>query len=73
MSLVKNTAIPRISEGFNIQFRAELFNILNRANFGQPGNGIFTDASGIPAGAAGVIGSTTTSSRQVQFGLKVQF
>lgn len=72
-SLVKNTAIHRISEAFNIQFRAELFNIFNRANFGQPDNTIFADASGKVAGSAGVITSPTTSSRQIQFGLKVQF
>lgn len=72
-ALVKNTAVPRISEAFNIQFRAELFNIFNRANFGQPGNTIFTDASGNISGAAGIVGNTTTSSRQIQFGLKVQF
>jgi hypothetical protein len=35
-SLVKNTRVPRISETFNIQFRWEVFNITNRANFNPP-------------------------------------
>ncbi len=35
-SLVKNTRIPRISEAFNVQFRFEVFNILNHVNFNPP-------------------------------------
>ncbi len=72
-ALVKNTPLLRISEGFNLQFRAEFFNIFNRANFGQPGNTIFTDNSGRISSAAGIVDSTVTTSRQIQFGLKVQF
>lgn len=35
-SLVKNTKITKISESFNVQFRFEVFNILNRGNFSPP-------------------------------------
>ncbi len=35
-SVVKNTKVPRISEAFNVQFRVEVFNITNRANFQPP-------------------------------------
>src|SRR6266478_4442865 len=35
-SVFKNNYIKRISERFNIQFRAEIFNILNHANFAPP-------------------------------------
>jgi hypothetical protein len=72
-SAFKNNYIPRISETFNIQFRAEFFNILNHPNFQSPvkHNAIF-NTDGSPAGSgAGAINSTTTSSRQIQFGLKI--
>jgi len=71
-SVVKNTHVPKISEGFNVQFRWEIFNIFNRANFAQPlqNNTIF-DATGNPVPGAGFITSTQTPSRQMQFGLKV--
>jgi hypothetical protein len=35
-SLFKNNYIRRISESFNVQFRAEFFNVLNHANFAPP-------------------------------------
>jgi len=73
-SIFKNNPIRRISESFNVQFRAEIFNILNRANFADPvvpdDTDIF-DSTGAPNAAAGVLKSTTTSSRQIQFALKV--
>ncbi len=74
-SIFKNTHVPRISEAFRVQFRAEFFNILNHPNLAAPNflndanNSIF-DSSGNPIGNAGVIGSTSTSSRQIQLGLK---
>jgi outer membrane receptor protein involved in Fe transport len=71
-SAFKNNHIPRISETFNVQFRAEFFNIFNHPNFQSPvkHNAIFNQ-DGSPASGAGVINSTTTSSRQIQFGLKI--
>jgi hypothetical protein len=36
VSVFKNNRIRRISENFNAQFRAEFFNVLNRANFASP-------------------------------------
>jgi hypothetical protein len=73
-SLFKNNSIKRISENFNIQFRAELFNILNRTNFAvpnTPGNTDIFDSKGAPTGVAGLLTSTTTTSRQIQFALKL--
>ncbi|HEY4977773.1 MAG TPA: hypothetical protein VII25_01290, partial [Candidatus Acidoferrum sp.] len=64
-SVLKDT---RISERLNVQFRAELFNLLNRANFNTPNLIVFTPAG--VSGTAGAITSTSTTSRQVQFGLK---
>jgi hypothetical protein len=67
-SVLKSTPI---TEKVNLQFRAELFNVLNRANFGTPNAVVFTSASAVPAPTAGVITSTSTTSRQIQFGLKL--
>jgi Carboxypeptidase regulatory-like domain/TonB-dependent Receptor Plug Domain len=76
-SVFKNNPVRRISENFNIQFRAEVFNIFNRANFSFPepegtgvGDAIF-DAAGAPTGTAGLITATTTAAREIQFALKV--
>jgi hypothetical protein len=62
-----------LHERLALQFRAEIFNLLNRANFNTPNLITFT-ASGATtktSGTAGAITSTSTSSRQVQFGLKL--
>jgi hypothetical protein len=68
LSVLKNTAI---TERVNLQFRAEFFNILNRTNFGTPNTVVFTSASAIAAPTAGLITGTSTTSRQIQFGLKL--
>jgi hypothetical protein len=73
-SLFKNNPIRRISETFSVQFRAEIFNILNRANFALPKEPDHTDIFDEVGGAnpaAGKITATTTSSRQIQFAIKV--
>jgi hypothetical protein len=73
-SLFKNNYIKRISENFNIQLRAEVFNIFNHTNFQLPiGNSTLFNATGAPVAAAGVINSTATPSREAQFGIKVIF
>jgi hypothetical protein len=60
------------TERLNLQFRAELFNIFNRTNLNNPNPVVFTSATTVlPSASAGVITSTSTSSRQVQFGLKL--
>jgi hypothetical protein len=73
LSFVKDTRIPKVSEQFGVQFRAELFNILNHTNFqGFSTNGVFT-ASGVSP-TAGLITSTGgNTSRQIQFSLRVRF
>ena len=65
-SALKNTAIH---ERMNLQFRAELFNLLDRANFNTPNLVVFTPSGVSPT--AGVITSTSSTSRQVQFALKL--
>jgi len=74
LAVFKNFSIPRISESSKLQFRAELFNLFNRANFAPPiANETVFDQSGNPVPGAGAINATTTSSRQIQFGLKLSF
>jgi hypothetical protein len=71
-ALFKNNYIRRISESFNVQFRAELFNIFNRANFGTPvHNSTLFDQNGNPVGGAGAIDHTSTTAREIQFALKL--
>jgi hypothetical protein len=71
-SLVKNNYVKKISDAFNVQFRAEFFNILNRANFAPPlDNRNIFDASGALTSNGGLITATQTPSRQIQFALKV--
>jgi hypothetical protein len=69
------TKSTRLSERFDLQFRSEFFNILNRANFGLPNGRIYAAATAAetPFDNVGRITTTTTSSRQIQFGLRVQF
>ncbi len=66
-------------EGHNLQFRLETFNTLNHPNWGIPNLNILSGAAqpGQPGTAAhgnfGVVGSTSTSMRQIQLGLKYSF
>jgi hypothetical protein len=60
-----------ITERTSVLFRAEFFNITNRANFNVPNFLIFSGSSISPSAAK--ITSTTTSSRQIQLGLKLMF
>jgi hypothetical protein len=71
-SVFKNNYIRKISETFNVQFRAEFFNILNRPNFAVPvDNSTLFDQGGSPVGGAGAVDATSTTSRQIQLALKV--
>ena len=57
----------KIAEVITFQFRAEAFNVLNRANFGNPGANISNPSN------VGVIGSTSTDNRELQFGGRISF
>lgn len=73
-SVFKNTKLAKISETANLQFRAEMFNIFNHANFAPPlDNNTLFNQDGTTVGSAGVIDATQTPSRQIQFGLKLIF
>jgi hypothetical protein len=62
-----------LTERLKLQFRAEFFNILNHTNFNSPNPIVFTSATSGSSPTAGVITSTATTSRQIQFGAKVLF
>ncbi|MGA7343008.1 MAG: carboxypeptidase-like regulatory domain-containing protein [Terracidiphilus sp.] len=66
MSMLKDTSIH---DRLALEFRAELFNLLDRSNFNTPNLVVFTPSGVSPT--AGVITSTSTTSRQVQFALKL--
>jgi len=67
-SILKNTILK---ERLKLQFRAEFFNILNAVNFSTPNTVAFTSATSTPSPTAGVITGTSTTSRQIQFALKL--
>ncbi|HEY2468882.1 MAG TPA: carboxypeptidase-like regulatory domain-containing protein [Terracidiphilus sp.] len=82
-SAVKNS---RLTEKLDLQFRAEFFNILNHTNFLTPNEVVYSSAPTITTSGgtqtvtssaisptAGVITATSTTSRQIQFGAKLQF
>ena len=78
LSVAKTTTLH---EHLRTQFRVEYFNILNHANFTTPNPVVFSSGptpaklSAAPAlsPTAGVITSTATTSRQLQFALKFLF
>jgi hypothetical protein len=74
-SATKNFPIHRISETANIQFRAEIFNILNHSNFVAPepltGGSLF-DQTGAPL-SGGFLDTLATQPRDVQFALKIMW
>lgn len=88
-SVVKDTPIHKLGESGNLQFRAEIFNAFNHANFSIPANSTiflgnlaststgvgtaYTAAQQSPAATAGVITNTVNKSRQIQFAVKVIF
>jgi len=77
LSAAKTTSIH---ERLQVQFRAEFFNILNHANFTTPNEVVYSSgptptSTAAPAlsPTAGVITATSTTSRQIQFGVKLLF
>jgi hypothetical protein len=82
-SAVKNS---HLTERLGLQFRAEFFNILNHSNFLTPNEVVYSSAPTIKTAGnvqtvtassisptAGVVTATSTTSRQIQFGAKLQF
>jgi Carboxypeptidase regulatory-like domain/TonB dependent receptor-like, beta-barrel len=61
-----------VRESLSVTFRAEMFNVMNHANFGLPSTAAL-GTNGNASTSAGLITYTDTSSRQLQFGLRVNF
>ena len=82
LAAVKNNRWPFLGDNTNLQFRVEVFNLFNRANFGPPALLAFAGALPPPGSTPppeealssfGQIRSTVTSSRQIQIGLRFSF
>ncbi len=73
--MVKDTGLKFPGETGKLEFRTELFNILNRANFGPPNRTVFAARNNVetPLSTVGTITNTNSTSRQIQFALKVLF
>jgi hypothetical protein len=65
-SMFKDTTLH---ERMRLQLRTEFFNILNHTNYNTPNLVVFTPSGVSPT--AGVVTSTSTTSRQIQFAAKV--
>jgi hypothetical protein len=69
VSLIKRT---KLTETHLIEFRWEVFDLFNHANFGQPGRVVGTDTFGRITNTRFATGDSG-SSRQMQFALKYKF
>lgn len=81
VSVLKGT---QVGERLHAQFRVEFFNVLNHTNFATPNPVVFTSGptqgsaanqttAVVTSPTAGVITASATTSRQIQFGLKLLF
>jgi hypothetical protein len=71
VSIFKDNHLRRISDLLNLQLRAEIFNVVNHPNFLPPldHRSVF-NAQGQLINGAGQIDTTSTTSRQLQLGIK---
>lgn len=73
-SLAKDTSVGFLGEAGKLEFRAELFNVLNRVNFDNPDSGVIDIARPNEyLSTAGQINTTATPARIIQLSLKVVF
>jgi hypothetical protein len=73
MSLIKDNHIAKFGENFDIQFRAEFFNLLNRTNYAPPTDNLDV-LDPLPVSGFGQIDQQTqVPMREIQFALKIVF
>jgi hypothetical protein len=73
LSLTKDSHIKKLGENFNVQFRAEFFNLPNRTNFAPP---ITDDLESLQSDGSvgpnfGILTKTQVPMREIQFALKL--
>jgi hypothetical protein len=75
VSLSRRFGWTRNGQEGGIELGLEVFNLLNRANFGPPSLVAFSGSADgeAPLVSFGQIRSTVTSSRQVQVGVRIRF
>ncbi len=73
LSFTKDNHIKKLGENFNIQFRAEFFNIANRTNFAPPTTNELEslNGDGTLGSNFGVLTKTQVPMREIQFALKL--
>lgn len=80
LSLAKETALKFIGDQGKLEFRWEVFNALNHANFAMPSTATFAGGTSpvvpysvAPLSTAGQITSTIADAREMQFALRIEF
>jgi hypothetical protein len=73
MSFIKDNHISKFGENFNIQFRAELFNIFNRVNYAPPTDNLSVLDPKLVDGFGQIDQDTQVPMREIQFALKIVF
>ncbi len=68
LSLVKTVQVKT----YRVSLRGEMYNVLNRANFGLPDTNVI-NGKGVANGGAGRITSTAAPARQIQFGIRLDW
>ena len=71
-TVTKNTKLPWVGEKANLQFRAEFYNLFNRANFGTPALSVLDRTARLKSNA-GEITTTRTEAREIQLALRLEF
>lgn len=73
VSFTKDNHISKLGETFDIQFRAEMFNILNHTNFSPPSDNLLVLDPGPVDGFGQIDQPTQVPMREIQFALKLSW
>jgi hypothetical protein len=75
LSVSRDLAVPSLGSRSRLEFRLEVFNLFNRANFGPPSLIAFAGTADgeAPLASFGQIRTTVTSARQTQLGIRLTF